>query len=60
MMSFENCRKLENGREPNQRFYRKGIQGDWKNHFTDNQKEIFSRIAGKTLIKLGYEKGLAW
>lgn len=60
LMSFENCRKLEKGLDQNVRFYRKGIQGDWKNHFTDKQKEIFKNIAGTTLINLGYENNLDW
>ncbi len=58
LMSFKNCRKQENRLDPNARFYRKGIQGDWKNNFTDKQKEIFKNIAGTALIDLGYEKDL--
>ena len=60
MMSFDNCRKLENGQAQNARFYRKGIKGDWKNHFTKKQKDIFKSVAGQTLIDLGYEKNLDW
>lgn len=60
LMSFANCQKLENDRDPGSRFYRKGIQGDWRNYFTDRQKEIFKKIAGETLIRLSYEKDLNW
>lgn len=60
LMSFENCRKLENGLDEDRRFYRKGIHGDWMNHFTCEHREIFKKIAGPTLIDLGYEKGLDW
>jgi hypothetical protein len=41
--------------------YRKGIIGDWKNHFTDRDKEQFKRSeAGQLLIELGYEASDAW
>lgn len=41
-------------------FVRKGIAGDWKNHFGESHKSIFKRNAGECLIKLGYETGLEW
>jgi hypothetical protein len=41
-------------------FVRKGIAGDWKNHFDENHKAIFKRNAGEWLIKLGYEADLEW
>lgn len=41
-------------------FVRKGIAGDWLNHFTEKHKEIFKPIAGELLIKLGYESDLNW
>jgi len=44
----------------NKNHLRKGKSGDWKNFFTDNHKEIFKRIAGDLLIKLGYEKDTSW
>ena len=58
-MSFDNCKKLENDSQI-AKFYRKGIHGDWKNHFNNKQKEIFKKLAGDTLIKLGYKKDLYW
>jgi len=39
---------------------RKGVVGDWKNHFTDEHKEQFKKIGGELLIKLGYEKDNNW
>lgn len=60
LMSFNNCKKLENSFKKAGRFYRKGIHGDWRNHFSEKQKNIFKEIAGSTLIDLGYEKGLDW
>jgi hypothetical protein len=48
------------GQEDRKRFYRKGVAGDWKNHFTDEQKDVFKQLAGDMLIALGYEKDLSW
>jgi len=39
----------------NQSFYRKGIVGDWKNHFDDLSRAAFERFGGKLLRELGYE-----
>jgi Sulfotransferase family len=48
------------GQENRRRFYRKGIAGDWKNHFSPGEKETFKEMAGDLLITLGYEKDLDW
>lgn len=40
--------------------FRKGRIGDWRNHFTDEHKEAFKRVAGQHLIALGYENDLDW
>ncbi len=40
--------------------FRKGIIGDWKNHFTEEHKELTKKIAGQLLIEEGYEKDLKW
>ncbi len=59
--SFE---KLSQGRERGQEdvtsFYRKGVAGDWKNLFTEREKEIYKEEAGELLIRLGYEKNYDW
>ncbi|MDP6691471.1 MAG: sulfotransferase domain-containing protein [Alphaproteobacteria bacterium] len=39
---------------------RKGIKGDWKNHFTPRVADRFKEIAGETLIKIGYESDMNW
>ena len=39
---------------------RKGIVGDWRNHFTPKVKERAKELIGEALIELGYEKGLDW
>lgn len=48
------------GQEDRKRFYRKGVVGDWKNHFSDEDKQVFKDIAGDMLVRLGYEKNLNW
>jgi len=42
------------------RTFRKGQIGDWRNHFTEEHKQIFKEVYGDTLIKLGYEKDYDW
>lgn len=39
---------------------RKGIVGDWRNHFTDAHKARFKQLAGDLLIEAGYERDLNW
>jgi hypothetical protein len=39
---------------------RKGVTGDWKNHFTDEHKELCKEMIGTELIKLGYENDMNW
>ena len=41
-------------------FVRKGVAGDWRNHFGETHIHTFKRIAGDVLIRLGYEKDLNW
>jgi hypothetical protein len=40
--------------------FRKGIAGDWRNHFTQENINHFKQIAGDLLIRLGYEKTNDW
>jgi hypothetical protein len=39
---------------------RKGIAGDWRNHFTDPVKEAFKEKAGHILIATRYETDSTW
>lgn len=45
--------------DPN-KFYRKGITGDWKNYFTKEVAEIFDQEAGEMLKAFGYEEDNSW
>jgi hypothetical protein len=40
--------------------YRKGISGDWKNHFEVIHKEKFKELYGDIVVKLGYEHDNHW
>ena len=52
------------GRDPGQAdpgaFVRKGVAGDWKNHFREQDKELFRSIAGDALMELGYVESMDW
>jgi len=58
--SFENKTGRSKGIEDIQSHYRKGITGDWRNHFTERIKDEFKQKFGELLIKTGYEKNLNW
>jgi hypothetical protein len=60
MASFERESSRKRGQEDSSSRSRKGIVGDWKNVFTEEDKSGFKEIAGDLLIKLGYEKTNDW
>jgi hypothetical protein len=39
---------------------RKGIAGDWRNHFSPEAARLFDELAGENLIELGYESDHSW
>lgn len=41
-------------------FVRKGISGDWRNHFSADNVAAFKRVAGDELLALGYELNSDW
>ena len=40
--------------------FRKGQPGNWREHFTPANKQLFKEQAGDLLIRLGYEQDLNW
>lgn len=58
--SFERVSGRKPGQEDQKSFARKGISGDWRNHFNEKHKARFKDIAGDLLIELGYETDNNW
>lgn len=58
--SFQRISGRSVGKEDPTSFIRKGIAGDWKNHFDQESCRIFDHYCGEALIKLGYEKDHNW
>jgi hypothetical protein len=58
--SFQNKSGRLSGCENKNSFLRKGISGDWKNHFNKESREKFNALSGKELIILGYEENEDW
>ena len=48
------------GRESVRSHLRKGIAGDWRNHFCDRLTKLFKVHHGKALALAGYEKDDSW
>jgi hypothetical protein len=40
--------------------FRKGVIGDWREHFEPRHTEAFKAIAGDALVRLGYEADDSW
>jgi len=40
--------------------FRSGKTGGWREHFTEDHKDLFKEVAGDLLVKLGYEKNNDW
>jgi hypothetical protein len=40
--------------------FRSGKTGEWKKYFTEEHKELFKKVGGELLVKLGYEKDFNW
>lgn len=57
---FENLSGRPRGQEDRGSHERKGIAGDWRNHFTPRVKQAFKARFGGLLVAAGYETGLDW
>jgi len=58
---FERLAKgRERGQEDIMAHVRKGIAGDWHNHFSDQVKQSFKTRYGGLLVATGYEQDLSW
>lgn len=50
----------EKGKENVKSHFRKGVPGDWVNHFTPKHKRVFKKRFNDVLVKLGYEEDSSW
>jgi hypothetical protein len=58
--SFQKQSGRKPGEESKGQYLRKGVSGDWKNHFDQQCADMFHHHAGAQLIKLGYEHDSSW
>ena len=58
--SFKNISGRKQGSEDIKHHYRKGTPGDWKNHFTNQHKDLFKKLSDNLLVVCGYEKNNNW
>lgn len=58
--SFISQTQRKNGDQSESSYLRKGVIGDWKNHFSEDSKEVFKGINGKALIVSAYEQNDLW
>jgi tetratricopeptide (TPR) repeat protein len=58
LLDDNSFKKLSGGREKGQEdsnsHYRKGLQGDWENYFTDEVYQNFKEVTGNLVERLGY------
>jgi hypothetical protein len=57
---FERRTDRKRGEEDSSSRFRKGVAGDWKSVFAEEDKRVFKETAGNLLIELGYEKDDNW
>lgn len=50
----------QSGQQSQHSFFRKGVAGDWRNHFTPALSRLYKQHAGAFLIEFGYETNHAW
>lgn len=50
----------EAGQADNTKFHRKGIAGDWRNHFNEEACRLLEMVEGSSLRRLGYELDSFW
>ena len=48
------------GQEDSGSLFRKGVIGDWENHFTPELKELYKERIGDFLVEFGYEDDQTW
>lgn len=57
---FKQVTGREHGTEDGTDFMRKGIAGDWQNHFSAEAARAFQQFGGESLVEAGYEADDRW
>lgn len=58
--SFQSVSGRQRGEEDVSAHHRKGVRGDWRNHFTPRVERAFKEKFADVLVKTGYERDGAW
>lgn len=48
------------GEDNTNSFFRKGVAGDWQNHFGPEVRGVYKELIGDFLIEFGYEQDRSW
>src|ERR671917_544784 len=57
---FERASNRRQGEEDPNSFFRKGVVGDWREVFTERDRELYKDLAGERLVEFGYETSYDW
>lgn len=60
LLDFQRRTGRASGEEDSTSFRRKGVSGDWRNHFGEEAVEVFKRHAQRGLELAGYESDDSW
>jgi len=55
IFDFQRLSQRQEGEEDPSSFFRKGIVGDWQNHFSPEDLQFFQQRAAKIMTQLGYD-----
>ena len=53
--SLKNQKNISKSNKASVNFVRKGIAGDWKNHFNDESKSLMNKYVGNKAKDFGYD-----
>ncbi|NJL52680.1 MAG: sulfotransferase domain-containing protein [Hydrococcus sp. SU_1_0] len=55
IFDFKQLAQRREGEEDRRSFFRKGIVGDWQNHFSADDQEFFQAQAGQVMNRVRYD-----
>ena len=59
-LHFDNRTRRSMGKEKKKSHMRSGKPGQWRDYFTEAQKDLFKETHGDLLVRLGYERDNNW